>query len=70
MVLAETFEHAIFRQSLGRLFERDASGHLRMAFNATVEVTTRVRGSNRCACQHICERPTLFALHLSSYRTV
>ena len=39
MVLAETFDHVIFRQSLARMFERDADGHLSMAFNATVEAS-------------------------------
>lgn len=38
MVLAETFDHAVFRQSLARMFASDPEDHLRMAFNASVEV--------------------------------
>lgn len=38
MVLAETFSHEIYRQSLARLFELDENGHLQMYFNATLEV--------------------------------
>eukprot|EP00898_Chlorokybus_atmophyticus_P006829 jgi/Chlat1/7147/Chrsp57S06816 len=40
MVLAETFSHSIFKQSLQRMFRTDEEGHLRMAFNATMEVMT------------------------------
>ena len=45
MVLAETFDHDIFRKSLARMFASEAEGHLRMAFNATVEVRLRVRAA-------------------------
>jgi hypothetical protein len=47
MVLAEEFSHSIFRQSLARMFDTDANGDLRMAFNATMEVLcTKVCGLN------------------------
>ncbi len=45
MVLAETFDHVIFRQSLARMFERDADLHLSMAFNATVEASLDLRAA-------------------------
>lgn len=38
VVLAETFSHDIYRQSLARLFELDENGHLQMYFNATLDV--------------------------------
>ena len=38
VVLAETFSHEIYRQSLARLFELDEHGHLQMYFNATLDV--------------------------------
>lgn len=38
IVLAETFDHDIFRKSLQRIFERDEHDHLKMAFGATLEV--------------------------------
>ena len=37
MVLAETFDHSIFRETLARMFTSTEEGHLTMAFNATVE---------------------------------
>lgn len=38
LVLAETFESDEFNKSLQRLFAHDAEGHLKMCFNATLEV--------------------------------
>lgn len=38
LVMAETFSSYEFRASLQRLFECDADGHLKMCFDATVEV--------------------------------
>ena len=35
MMMAETYGHEIFHQSLARFFERDANDDLQMAFNAT-----------------------------------
>ncbi|KAJ7521003.1 hypothetical protein O6H91_19G033600 [Diphasiastrum complanatum] len=40
MVLAETFDSEIFKKSLQKLFSRDEEGHLKMCFNATLEVIT------------------------------
>lgn len=40
MVLAETFESDQFKKSLQQLFAHDADGHLKMFFNASVEVIT------------------------------
>lgn len=52
MVLAEEFSHDIFRKSLARLFERDGEGHLKMAFNATLEVfVNKVGLRSACALQ-------------------
>lgn len=40
VVLADSFNTAIFKQSFQRVFEKDANGHLKMGFNATVDVQT------------------------------
>ncbi|ORX60677.1 hypothetical protein DM01DRAFT_1332809 [Hesseltinella vesiculosa] len=40
MILADAFNTAIFKQSLQRVFQKDEQGHLRMGFNATMEVQT------------------------------
>jgi hypothetical protein len=38
MILAETFDHSIFRQSLARTFATGPDGLLEQGFNATLEV--------------------------------
>lgn len=38
MILAETFDHSIFRQSLARMFATGPDGHLEQGYNATLEV--------------------------------
>ncbi|KAI8817160.1 uncharacterized protein EV422DRAFT_542658 [Fimicolochytrium jonesii] len=40
MVLSDSFNTAIFKQSFLRLFSKDADGFLQMGFNATLEVQT------------------------------
>ncbi len=51
MVLAETFEHSIFRQSLARLFTTGPDGHLDQGFNATIEVgLPKVRAARISQC--------------------
>ncbi|KAJ1676691.1 GTPase-activating protein S23, partial [Spiromyces aspiralis] len=40
MVLSDSFNTAIFKESFQRVFERSAENHLMMAFNATLEVHT------------------------------
>lgn len=40
MVMADSFNTAIFKQSFMRLFLKDADGHLIMGFNATLDVQT------------------------------
>ncbi|KAJ7535739.1 hypothetical protein O6H91_12G044100 [Diphasiastrum complanatum] len=40
VVLAETFDSEIFKKSLQKLFTCDEEGHLKMCFNATLEVIT------------------------------
>jgi protein transport protein SEC23 len=40
MVLSDSFDTNIFKQSLFLLFEKDENGHLKMGFNATVDVQT------------------------------
>ncbi|KAI8069632.1 protein transporter SEC23 [Gongronella butleri] len=40
MILADAFNTAIFKQSLQRVFQKDDQGHLRMGFNATMDVQT------------------------------
>ncbi len=42
MVMSDTFEHEIFRKSLQKMFEKDADGNLRLAFNSTLEVFVSV----------------------------
>lgn len=38
MILADSFNMSIFKQSFQRVFDKDAQGHLRMGFNATFDV--------------------------------
>jgi protein transport protein SEC23 len=40
VVMSDTFEHEIFRKSLQKMFEKDADGNLKLAFNSTLEVFT------------------------------
>jgi hypothetical protein len=40
LVMAETFDSDQFKKSLQKLFMRDEEGHLKMFFNASVEVMT------------------------------
>ncbi|SAL98270.1 hypothetical protein [Absidia glauca] len=40
MILADSFNTAIFKQSFQRMFQKDAQGQLRMGFNATTDVQT------------------------------
>jgi protein transport protein SEC23 len=43
MVLCEGFEHEMFRKTLAKMFEKDETGHLKMGFNATIEVIVRTK---------------------------
>jgi protein transport protein SEC23 len=38
MVLSDSFTTLIFKQSFQKMFEKDAEGHLKMGFNATLAV--------------------------------
>uniref|UniRef100_A0A0K0EQM8 Protein transport protein SEC23 n=1 Tax=Strongyloides stercoralis TaxID=6248 RepID=A0A0K0EQM8_STRER len=38
VVMADSFKSTLFSQTFQRSFEKDANGHLKMAFNATMEV--------------------------------
>lgn len=38
MVLSDSFNTAIFKQSFQRIFQKDSQGHLQMGFNATLDV--------------------------------
>lgn len=38
MILADSFNMGIFKQSFQRVFAKDAQGHLQMGFNATFDV--------------------------------
>lgn len=40
IVLSDSFNTNIFKESFSRLFARDAEGFLKMGFNATLEVQT------------------------------
>lgn len=41
MILADSFNMGIFKQSFQRVFAKDAQGHLQMGFNATFDVQVR-----------------------------
>ncbi|KAI6227627.1 Protein transport protein SEC23 [Aphelenchoides fujianensis] len=38
VIMADSFESTLFKQSFAKVFEKDADGHLKMGFNATMEV--------------------------------
>ncbi|KAL0083645.1 protein transporter SEC23 [Phycomyces blakesleeanus] len=40
MILSDSFNAAIFKQSFHHLFQKDSQGHLQMGFNATLDVQT------------------------------
>ncbi|KAI9302960.1 hypothetical protein BJ944DRAFT_110559 [Cunninghamella echinulata] len=40
MILSDSFNTAIFKQSFQRMFQKDSQGHLQMGFNATLDVQT------------------------------
>ena len=40
MVLGDSFNSSLFKQTFQRVFQQDDSGNLEMAFNATIEVKT------------------------------
>ncbi|KAI9015300.1 protein transporter SEC23 [Phycomyces nitens] len=40
MILSDSFNAAIFKQSFHHLFKKDSQGHLQMGFNATLDVQT------------------------------
>lgn len=40
MILSDSFQTSIFKQSFQRIFNKDAEGHLQMGFNATFDVQT------------------------------
>jgi protein transport protein SEC23 len=46
IVMADSFTHEIFQRSLQKLFEKDESGQLKMAFNATIEVIVSLLSSS------------------------
>jgi protein transport protein SEC23 len=38
VIMADSFESTLFKQSFAKVFEKDADGQLKMGFNATMEV--------------------------------
>jgi protein transport protein SEC23 len=38
VIMADSFESALFKQSFHKVFEKDEQGHLKMGFNVTLEV--------------------------------
>lgn len=52
MILADSFNTAIFKQSFQRVFQKDSQGHLQMGFNATLDVQV-------CVYIHCKERPCI-----------
>lgn len=47
MVLSDSFTTLIFKQSFQKMFEKDAEGHLKMGFNATLAVQVISRAYRR-----------------------
>lgn len=47
MILADSFNMSIFKQSFQRIFTKDENGHLEMGFNATFDVQVSRRGLRR-----------------------
>jgi protein transport protein SEC23 len=41
MILADSFNMSLFKQSFHRVFAKDEQGHLQMGFNATFDVQVR-----------------------------
>lgn len=41
MILADSFNMSLFKQSFQRVFAKDDQGHLQMGFNATFDVQVR-----------------------------
>lgn len=39
VVMGDSFASSLFKQTYQRVFDKDANGHLKMAFNATMEVS-------------------------------
>lgn len=37
--MTDSFSSSLFKQSFQKVFEKDENGHLKMAFNATMEVS-------------------------------
>ena len=54
MILSDSFDTSIFKQSFQRIFDKDEDGNLRMGFNATFDVQVRPsdvpRSSHTDAC--------------------
>lgn len=42
MILADSFNMSLFKQSFHRVFAKDEQGHLQMGFNATFDVQVRL----------------------------
>ncbi len=38
VVMGDSFNSSLFKQTYQRVFEKDNNGHLKMGFNATIEV--------------------------------
>jgi len=43
MIMADSFNTSIFKQSFQRIFAKNADGSLTMAFNATLDIQARAR---------------------------
>lgn len=52
VIMADSFNSTLFKQSFQKVFEKDASGHLKMGFHATMEVKlgtgVKVEGAFGC----------------------
>lgn len=53
MVLSDAFTTAIFKQSFQKMFEKDAEGNLKMAFNATLAVQVGIVFRADLSCEII-----------------
>lgn len=65
IILADSFNMSIFKQSFQRVFVKDEAGDLQMGFNATFDVQVRRRRLLFAVCD---QRGLTFAGHLSRAR--
>jgi len=48
MVMADSFNTSLFKQTFQRVFSKDVKNEFRMAFSGNVEVKVSSRNANKC----------------------